>query len=190
MIKNEIAQTALANPFLRWTRPTVSIAAPSLPPNLFPSDLQSWLDANSLIYLILEIQDSIPWTAALLPIEQPDGSRIKPRILLVLLTYAYCRGFYSTQEIINECQEDAMLEYLCARQLPEVDVLRSFRRHHRELLRFNLARTLAVAAREPSRTRPRGFLDHMGPAFAAYCEAEADARLRLAIQLDTIERDF
>jgi hypothetical protein len=155
-----------------------------------PDDLLEWMDANDLVGLILETQAALHWKPPTAWTRQPDGSTVHSPMLLTLLTYAYARSLFSTSQIMASMVEDAMIGYLCARQIPTESTLRHFRRNHRNLIRYCLVGVFAAAWREKhtpilSTSLPRAIGLVEGAAFVA----EAEHRLNLAVQIDSWECD-
>lgn len=58
----------------------------------------------------------------------------QPRMMLTLLGYCYARGWYGSRHIQQAIVKDPMVRYLCAHRYPDWNVLRRFRRDHREWL--------------------------------------------------------
>ena len=103
------------------------------------------------------------------------------RELLGVLTFAYARRLYASEEIAHLCQSDAGYRRLCNGHLPFADELVSFRRHHRPLLITVLANVIMRTSRMDSReTQPA-----TAAAFKRQLLCQATERLDTARHLDT-----
>lgn len=102
----------------------------------FPCDLAEDLGAVRLTRLALEaVQGGEPMPGEFR--SGPGRESHQYRMLLTLLSYAYARGIYGSEEIQDRVHSDADLRYLCAFEFPDADTLRHFRR--REGKRLNQA---------------------------------------------------
>lgn len=77
---------------------------------------------------------------------------MRTRTLLSLLTYAYARGIYASEEIERLCQTDIVSRFLCAGSIPSAQQLIVFRRLARRPLQAALGQVLASASRTFERT--------------------------------------
>ena len=159
----------------------------------FPADLGELVGEEALVHLVLN--------AVQIASEQPESgisscsSDESPnaRMMISLLTYCYARNLFGSQEIEEQTTAPSMVRYLCAREFPEFDALRNFRRRHRKILTECLRRVVSGVDRIrcdnqetlPARSR--------GPVHSneLLCEAteEADRRIQLAAQADSILLD-
>jgi hypothetical protein len=109
-----------------------------------PLDLAEWIGAVRLTGLVLEAVQAVE-----APLADFRAGSDRPgysfRMLLTLLSYAYSRGVFGSEELEERVRTDADLRYLCARELPDADTLRQFRRRQWGLLQPVLARLLAAA---------------------------------------------
>ena len=101
-----------------------------------PSDLAEQLGAVRLTQLALEtVQDEDVDAAAGEFRAGPGSQGYQHRMLLTLMSYAYARGLFSSEDLQDRVRTDADLRYLCAREFPEAESFRLFRR--REWARLN-----------------------------------------------------
>lgn len=143
--------------------------------------------------------DLLPATGtgwAHLPGQPPDP-------LLSLLTHCYASGVYGSEDIADAIREDPLLRGFCSNQLPEARELRRFRRAYRDRLTGCLSRVLAQSAVGTLPQSGRGHtrcsylsasLDRWSnrgqvPRIDAACVAEAERRIRHAIQMDSAALD-
>lgn len=104
----------------------------------FPADLAVGLGAVRLTHLALEaVQGDEPTPGEFKAAPGRQGHQY--RMLLTLLSYAYARGVYGSEDIQERLRSDADLRYLCAFEFPDSDTLRQFRR--REWIRLNVSLT-------------------------------------------------
>ncbi|MBL9174048.1 MAG: transposase [Verrucomicrobiales bacterium] len=100
------------------------------------------------------------------------------RMLLTLMSYAYARGVFGSEEIQERVRTDGDLRYLCAREFPEAESLRLFRR--REWARLN--RTLIRLLERFVRIRR--------PDWPGDVALEAVARMERAAAADSLALDY
>ncbi|MFO1458078.1 MAG: transposase [Verrucomicrobiota bacterium] len=77
----------------------------------------------------------------------PGSQGYQHRMLLTLMSYAYARGVYSSEDLQDRVRTDADLRYLCAREFPEAETFRLFRRREWTRLNGTLTRLLDRFAR-------------------------------------------
>jgi transposase len=112
-------------------------------------------------------------------------------MLLTLLTCCYARGMYDSRDIVAAANYDPMVRYLCKGTRLRWEVLRSFRRKHRELLLHCLGWVLKQAWKlklAEGKSSGRGH-DWFENQFATFIAREAIARLEVAASLDTAAAD-
>lgn len=78
-----------------------------------------------------------------------------PRMMTVLLLYAYSQGLTSSRQIERRCREDLAFMYLTADACPDHDTLCTFRREH--LAAFT---TLFLSTRRSTRGPPGTGVGH------------------------------
>ena len=103
---------------------------------LLSPDLRDWLDEDHLAWFVIEAIDELdlePFYAAY----RQDGHGAcahEPKMMLTLLTYAYCIGERSSRRIERRCREDIACRVICANQIPDHATVARFRvRHERSL---------------------------------------------------------
>lgn len=141
-----------------------------------PEDLAECLGAVRLTHLALEAVQGDETS----PGEFRAGPALQSyrhRMLLTLLTYAYARGIYGSEEIQERVRTDGDLRYLCALEFPEAETLRQFRRREGARLGLALTRLLIQAA---SRLMPDALFD---------AATEASKRMEHAAAADSLALD-
>lgn len=166
-----------------------------------PSDLSLWVDKTSLVSLVLDAVQDLPWPNATVTFDEADDRAYRPQMLMTLLTYSYATGLCDSQEIERNSGLDPTLRYLCAGDRPSWQTLARFRRANRSLLERALASVFAWVWE----LRPTPRLEVPGtrllsPALSTdrglprnpRCEflRLARARVEQAVLLDSMERDL
>ena len=103
-----------------------------LPPS--PSD---WLTADHQVYFLLDLVDELDLSAIVIPAQAKDPRGEKgfdPRMMTLLLLYAYCVGTVSSRRIERACYEDLAFRVLTANQQPDHSRISEFRRRNLEAL--------------------------------------------------------
>jgi len=109
---------------------------------LLPDDLSRYIGKKTLVKLILEAMEEPGARSAECAGRGIDDAVFRPAMMLTLLTYCYASGIYGSVDIQLGTQHDQMIRYLCAGSYPDICMLRSFRRYHRETLEGCLTATL------------------------------------------------
>jgi transposase len=104
---------------------------------LLPPSPVDWLPENHLVFFLLDL-------AAELDLDEihdvyrqkdPRGEKAyEPRMMVVLLLYAYCVGLPSSRKIEKACWEDAAFRVLTGNQQPDHSRVSDFRRRHLDAL--------------------------------------------------------
>lgn len=104
-----------------------------LPPS--PSD---WLSDDHQVYFLLDLVDELDLSAILIPAQAKDPRGEKgfdPRMMTLLLLYAYCLGIVSSRRIERACYEDLAFRVLTANQQPDHSRISEFRRRNLDALK-------------------------------------------------------
>ncbi len=103
-----------------------------LPPS--PSD---WLSADHQVYFLLDLVHELDLSAIVIPAQgkDPRGEKgFDPRMMTLLLLYAYCTGIVSSRRIERACYEDLAFRVLTGNQQPDHSRISEFRRRNLEAL--------------------------------------------------------
>jgi transposase len=103
-----------------------------LPPS--PSD---WLSEDQQVYFLLDLVDALDLSQILVPAHAKDPRGVRgfdPRMLTLLLLYAYCVGIVSSRKIERACYEDLAFRVLTANQQPDHSRISEFRHRNLEAL--------------------------------------------------------
>jgi len=100
---------------------------------LFPPSPVDWLPENHLVFFLLDLASELDLGAIYDAYFQKDPRGVKayePRMMVVLLLYAYCVGLPSSRRIEKACWEDAAFRVLTGNQQPDHSRISDFRRRH------------------------------------------------------------
>ena len=104
---------------------------------LLPPSPVDWLPANHLVFFLLDLADELDLGVIYAIYQQRDPRGVKayePRMMVVLLLYAYCVGLPSSRKIEKACWEDAAFRVLTGNQQPDHSRISDFRRVHLDAL--------------------------------------------------------
>ena len=100
---------------------------------LLPPSPVDWLPENHLVFFLLDLAAELDLEAihAVYRQKDPRGEKAyEPRMMVVLLLYAYCVGLPSSRKIEKACWEDAAFRVLTGNQQPDHSRISDFRRRH------------------------------------------------------------
>jgi transposase len=100
---------------------------------LLPPSPVDWLPANHLVFFLLDLAGELDLEEihAVYRQKDPRGEKAyDPRMMVVLLLYAYCVGLSSSRKIEKACWEDAAFRVLTGNQQPDHSRISDFRRRH------------------------------------------------------------
>jgi transposase len=104
---------------------------------LLPASPSDWLSADHQVYFLLDLVDELDLSAIVIPAQNKDPRGEKgfdPRMLTLLLLYAYCAGIVSSRRIERACYEDLAFRVLTGNQQPDHSRISEFRRRNLEAL--------------------------------------------------------
>jgi transposase len=100
---------------------------------LLPPSPVDWLPENHLVFFLLDLAAELDLGEihAYYRQKDPRGEKAyEPRMMVVLLLYAYCVGLPSSRKIEKACWEDAAFRVLTGNQQPDHSRISDFRRRH------------------------------------------------------------
>lgn len=116
-----------------------------------------------------------------------------PPVIVPLMVYCYAAGIYGSHEIEDLLFKEENIQRLSGDKWVQPSQIRCFRRQHRDLLRRCLSQLIReVRARSGTiaqRSEPAGEVSTGRMPGAWDCELEAEARIQLAILIDSMELD-
>ncbi|WP_094585145.1 transposase [Synechococcus sp. BO 8801] len=98
-----------------------------------PPSPREWLSDVHQVYFLLELVDELDLSQLLIPAQAKDPRGEKgfdPRMLTLLLLYAYCVGIVTSRRLERACDEDLAFRALTANQQPEHSRISEFRRRN------------------------------------------------------------
>ncbi|QPN60250.1 transposase [Synechococcus sp. CBW1002] len=115
--------------FRPWTPGQTSLMPPS------PID---WLPSDHLVFFLLELVEELDFALIMSPARQKDARGEKgydPRMLTLLLLYAYCIGIASSRKIERSCYEELTFRVLTGNQQPDNSRISEFSRRNLDVLK-------------------------------------------------------
>ena len=105
--------------------------------SLLPPSPSDWLSADHQVYFLLDLVNELDLSAIVIPAQAKDPRGEKgfdPRMMTLLLLYAYCVGTVSSRRIERACYEDLAFRVLTGNQQPDHSRISEFRRRNLEAL--------------------------------------------------------
>ena len=174
---------------------------------LFPPSPREWLPEDHLVYFLLDVTAQIDISPIVDDYASDYGGQppFHPRMMLVLLLYAYSSGVFSSRKIMQRCVTDAAFRVVVGEDIPNFRRIAEFRARHLKHLQPLFLEVL-VLCREAgllkvgrlsldgtkvkanaSRNKAMSY-DRMGPE-AERLQQEIDALLARADDADTADDD-
>ena len=115
---------------------------------LLPPDLREWLPGDHLAWLVIEVIQSCDLAVVEASFKRGGIGReaYDPRMLTMLLVYAYCQGVRSSRAIEKACASDVSFMVIAAQQRPDHSTLSRFRARHAEALAGLFGQVLSICA--------------------------------------------
>lgn len=166
-----------------------------------PSNLKTWMDERTLIFFILE-------AASMLPLKpqarlMSGESSPSPQVMIVLLTYCYATGIYSSREIQRHSEEadgDDGLKYILGKTVVAQGLIRAFRRRWRHVIQQCLFQLFKLVWQyrqlDPDACAPLSMLSPLSPdepvqlSLPMQLVLESERRVIRAMRMDSEEADF
>jgi transposase len=105
---------------------------------LLPPSPREWLSEDHQVYFLLDLVDELDLSPILIPAQAKDPRGEKgfdPRMMTMLLLYAYCVGTISSRKIERACYEDLAFRVLTGNQQPDHSRVSDFRRRNLDALK-------------------------------------------------------
>ena len=99
---------------------------------LFPPSPHDWLRPDHLIYFLLDVSEQIDISPIVDDYDSEQGGQppFHPRMMLVLLLYAYSVGVFSSRKIMARCETDVAFRVIVGENVPAFQRISEFRRRH------------------------------------------------------------
>ena len=105
---------------------------------LLPPSPREWLSDDHQVYFLLDLVDELDLSQVLIPAlaKDPRGEKgFDPRMMTMLLLYAYYVGTVSSRKIERACYEDLAFRVLTGNQQPDHSRISEFRRRNLDALK-------------------------------------------------------
>jgi transposase len=115
---------------------------------LMPPDLREWLEEDHLAWFVTQSIEELELDAFYASYRSDGHGRAAhdPKMMLTLLTYAYCVGERSSRGIERRCREDVAFRVICANQAPDHATIARFRVRHEQALADVFGQVLGLCA--------------------------------------------
>lgn len=99
---------------------------------LFPPSPRDWLPEGHLVYFLLDVTAQIDISPIVNDYASEQGGQppYHPRMMLVLLLYAYSVGVFSSRKIMQRCETDAAFRVIVGEDIPNFRRIAEFRARH------------------------------------------------------------
>ena len=113
---------------------------------LFPPSPHDWLPQNHLVYFLLEVSEQIDISPIVDDYDSEKGGQppFHPRMMLVLLLYAYSVGVFSSRKIMARCETDVAFRVIVGEDIPDFRRIAEFRRRHLRQMQSLFLEVLAL----------------------------------------------
>ena len=158
---------------------------------LLPPSPREWLSPDHQVYFLLDLVDELDLSEILIPAQAKDPRGEKgfdPRMMTLLLLYAYCVGTVSSRNIERACYEDLAFRVLTGNQQPDHSRISEFRRRNLDALKDLFVQILRLCQKAGMVS-----LGHVGLVAAGFREAvspmvQANASKRKAMRHERMLR--
>ena len=113
-----------------------------------PWDITEWLDRPGVLARIIEDIDSLDWANPELKTFLQANPNFQPRLLLILISYAYSTGTCESEEVGELWFRDELIRGKVTGQPPGAAAISRFRREHRGLLKWIITQVFKHALRQ------------------------------------------
>jgi transposase len=99
---------------------------------LFPPSPRDWLPEDHPVYFLLDVTTTIDISPIIDDYASAKGGQppFHPRMMLVLLLYAYSDGVFSSRKIMQRCVTDAAFRVIVGKDIPDFRRIAEFRARH------------------------------------------------------------
>jgi transposase len=97
-------------------------------PMMLPEDMRLWVGKDHLVWFVIDVVGELD-VSGLERLGKPGRGRpgYDPRMLAVLLVYAYLQGVRSSRRIEERCRTDAAFRVATGNQVPDHATIARFR---------------------------------------------------------------
>jgi transposase len=113
---------------------------------LMPPSLREWLPNDHLAYFVSDTVDELDLSAIEAVYERSlrGSPPYHPRMMVKLLTYAYCVGVYSSRRIAGKMVDDVAFRVLASGCTPDFRTISDFRKDHLQALKCMFVQILLL----------------------------------------------
>ena len=99
---------------------------------LFPPSPSDWLPEKHLVYFLLDVSQKIDTSRIVDDYDSGKGGQppFHPRMMLVLLLYAYSVGVFSSRKIMKRWETDVAFRIIVGEDIPDFRRIAEFRKRH------------------------------------------------------------
>ena len=113
-----------------------------------PLNLTEWIDQALLLQWIAEEVETLDWADPGVVAILREHPNYRPKMMLILLTYAYATTVFEAEEILRRCESDRFFRQISEGHPPESSSrISRFRRENRGLLKWSLVQVFKRAIR-------------------------------------------
>ena len=114
-------------------------------PLLLPPDLRSWVSADDIVHLLLEVVEGMNLSSARINPRGSGSAQYPPGMMLALLIYCYAHGIFSSRAIEQATYRQVAVRFLTGDEHPDHDTICTFRRQNEKLIRAAFAEVLKLS---------------------------------------------
>jgi len=114
--------------------------------HLFPPSPRDWLPQNHLVYFLLDVCEQIDVSPIIDDYDSEKGGQppFHPRMMLVLLLYAYSVGVFSSRKIMRRCETDVAFRVIVGDDIPDFRRIAEFRSRHLQHMQLLFVEVLSL----------------------------------------------
>lgn len=114
--------------------------------HLFPPSPRDWLPQNHLVYFLLDVSEQLDISPIVDDYDSEQGGQppFHPRMMLVLLLYAYSVGVFSSRKIMGRCETDVAFRVIVGEDIPDFRRIAEFRRRHLQHMQLLFVEILSL----------------------------------------------
>jgi transposase len=115
---------------------------------LLPPSARDWLPEGDLVYFVMDVVRGLDLSAITEKYEQErrGSPPYHPRMMVLLLIYAYGVGVYSSRRIQKACERDAAFRVIVGGDVPNFRTISDFRKFHLSQLEGLFVQVLQLCA--------------------------------------------
>src|ERR1700730_13626610 len=113
---------------------------------LIPTNMWEWLPRDHFAYFLVEFVDTLDMAPFYAKYREDGrgGAAYDPRMMVALLTYAYCRANRSSRAIEECCQTDIAYRFITCGHKPDHSTIARFRDRFADLMKDIFVPVLAL----------------------------------------------